>query len=135
MAQQGGFGLVLKINTGALTTVVDLIDCSFPEQKKILADATTHDSTGGYREWIATGVRELSEATATVIWDDAQATHAQFLTSFAADTAVNMSIQDPDGQEVIAFAAHITGIKRIDEMEGLYKAEITFQPTGAPTIT
>lgn len=135
MAVQGGYGLICRINTGALTAIVDIVDASFPEQNKILADATTHDSTGGYREWIAVGLRELSEFTLTVLWDDAQATHAQALTSFVADTTVNMNIQDPDANETIAFAAHIKTIKRISEQEDVYKAEITVQPTGAPTIT
>lgn len=135
MAVQGGFGLVLKINTGSLTTVVDVLESDFPEQEKVVAENTAHDSSGGYAEYVATGKRRLSEFTATLAWDDTAATHAALLTNLAADTSVGFSIQDPDGQEVIAFSGHVTMIKRISDQEETYKAEVTIQPTGAPTIT
>ena len=135
MATQGGFGVVLKINTGSLTTVVNLADVEFPEQEKTLAEARYHDSTDGYMEWIATGLRQLNAFTAVVAWDDTETTHAQALTSFGADTTVGMSIEDPLGQEVIAFDAHIQKILRVAPQDGVYTAEILIQPSGGPTIT
>lgn len=135
MAEQGGFGCVLKINTGSLATVVDVLEIEFPSQEKVLAESTAHDSTSGYAEWIATGKRILGEFTVTVGWDDTAATHAAFLTNLAAEASVGFSIQDPDGQEIIAFSGHVRVIQRVAEMDGVYSAELTIQPTGAPTIT
>lgn len=135
MAYQGGHGLVLKINTGSLTAVVNLMDSDFPSQEKFLAEATFHDSTSAYLEYIDTGLRNLTEFTFTVAWDDTETTHAQVVTSFGSATAVGMSIEDPLGQEVIAFNAHIRSIGRISRSRELYQAEITVQPTGGPTIT
>jgi len=135
MATQGGHGVVLKINTGSLTTVVNLMDVDFPEQEKFLAEATFHDSTSAYLEYIDTGLRNLTKFEATVAWDDTETTHAQFLTSFAASTAVGMSIEDPGGQEVLAFDAHITKIGRVSKSRELYQCVLTIQPTGGPTIT
>jgi hypothetical protein len=135
MADQGGFGVVLKINTGALTSVANLLDVEFPKQSKTLAEARYHNSANGYMEWIATGLRSLESFTAVLGWDDTESTHAQIVTSYGSDTAVGMSIEDPLGQETIAFDAHVQEILRIGVQDDLYKAEVVFQPTGAPTIT
>lgn len=135
MAVQGGFGIVVKINTGALTTIANLLEVEFPEQEKTLAEARFHNSVDGYLEYIATGLRQLNSMTVVLGWDDTESTHAQILTSYGADTAIGMSIEDPGGQETIAFDAHIQKILRQGVQDDLYKAEILIQPTGAPTIT
>jgi predicted amino acid dehydrogenase len=135
MAAQGGFGLQLKINTGSLTAIVGVLEADFPEQERLVAESTGHDATSGYATWVSTGKRQLNEFTATLAWDDAQATHTAIVTNFNAEASVNMSIQDPDGAEIIAFAAFVTKIGRVSEQDGVYQAEVTFQPTGAPTIT
>lgn len=136
MADSGGFGVKLKIKIAStLTLIVNAPEIEFPAQEKVLADGTSHDSAGGYRVWIDTGVRELGEFKATVRWDKLQATHAAVLTTFTGTATVDMSIEDPLAQEVIAFKAHVKTIGRITDREGLYQAEITFQPSGVPTIT
>lgn len=135
MALQGGYGVILKINTGSLTAIVGLLEVKFPKQMKYVAESTGHDATSGYYTAIATGKRRLEAFEAVVAWDDAAATHVQVLTSFGLDTPVNMSIQDPDGQEIIAFAAIVEFIEREGDQEDVYKATIGFHPTGAPTIT
>lgn len=135
MATQGGHGLDVKINTGSLVTIVNLMDCAFPEQEKYLAEATFHDSTSAYLEYISTGLRNLTEFEMTVAWDDTETTHAQLVTSFDANTAIGMSIEDPLGQEVIAFDAHILKLGRVSQSRELYQCKISVQPTGGPTIT
>jgi predicted secreted protein len=136
MAQTGGFGCIVRINiTATLTVIADVVELKFPEFERTVADITAHDSTNGWAEYIATGMRKMSEFTMTVVWDDGATTHAALLTNFNSATSVNMNIQDPLGQEVIAFAAFITKIARSGEMDDAFKAEITVQPTGAPTIT
>jgi hypothetical protein len=136
MAEQGGFGAKLKITiTAALTLIVNMKEVKFPEQIKELADATSHDSTGGYRRFIDTGLRELSEFTATLRWDKLHATHAAILTTFNGTAAVAMTIEDPGGLEVMAFSAHVAKIARMSPLDDVYEAEVTFRPTGAPTIT
>jgi hypothetical protein len=135
MAIQGGFGVLLKIDVSGLTTTANLLDTDFPEQSKMLEEATGHSATGGYAVYVASGKRELGEFTATLLWDKADSTHAKVLTVLAANATVNMSIQDPAGAEIIAFAAHVKSVKRISKQDEAYKAEITFQPSANPTIT
>lgn len=134
---QGGFGAVLKIadNSGTLIAVTKVIDFEFPEFEKILADVTSHDSPSGYAEHIATGKRMLNEFTVTLLWDRDQDTHHKMVAAFDSDLPVNMSTEDPDGVEVIAFSAHVRTISRIAEQEEGYRAEVGIQPTGIPSIT
>lgn len=132
---QGGFGVVVKINTGTLTAVANLIDVDYPKFKKYIAEMTGHDSAGGYYEAVATGKRRLEAFPMTLGWDIVETTHAAIITAFDSDAPVGFSIEDPDGDEVIAFDAHIEEIMRISKQEDGMKAEILVHPTGAPTIT
>lgn len=135
MATQGGHGLTIKINTGSLTEFANVISCEFTEQTKALYETMYHDSASAYTAWVDTGLRRLGPFTLVLAWDDTETTHAQVLTSFAATTAIGMSVADSLAQETIAFSAFPISVKRISESEEAYRAEIVFQPTGAPTIT
>lgn len=137
MATQGSFGVKLKIDiSSTLTAIAYMTDVSFPAQEKELADITPHPTTGntGYREWLDTGVRSLSDFTCTLTWDAAESTHAAILSAFDSTSPVSMSIEDPTGGETIAFSAHIKRISRLSALADAYKAEVQIQPTGAPTI-
>ncbi len=136
MAVQGGFGVVLKIKVSeALTAVAHVEDVDFPEFEKILAESTGHDSTDGWAEYASTGKRKLGEMTATLQWDIAEATHLAIRSAFDSDAAVDMSIADPEGDESIAFKAHIKKLGRAAKQEGVYQCKVSIQPTGKPTIT
>lgn len=133
---QGGFGLALKIMIGTtLTAIVGVEDAPFPKFKKFISESTGHDAAGGYYTAVATGKRRLEPITVTLIWDKAQATHAAVVTALDSTDPVSMSIEDPDGDEVIAFSAHIEAISRISQQEQTYRAQVEIHPTGAPTIT
>lgn len=132
--RQGGFGAVLKIDVSGLTAVTHVKDFEFPEFEKILADITAHDSPGGYEEMIATGKRKMNEFTCTLVWDIGETTHAAMVAAFDSDDAVNMSTEDPDGLEVITFAAHVQKLGRIAEQEEGYQCEVTIKPTGIPLV-
>lgn len=136
MAKQGGYGLVCRINiSGTMTAIANILDADIPEFEKFLDDITAHDSTGGYTEYIATGLRGLGAFKLTLTWDVAQTTHAALVTAFNSDATVTMNIQDPDGSELISFSAHVKKIGRIAKQKNGYKADIEVQPTGLPTIT
>src|SRR5574337_144278 len=115
MAEQGGFGVVLQINNAGLVTVANLLDVDFPKFSKYLEEFTNHQSTGGYYEAIDSGKRRLNPFPATLGWDSADATHAAILAAFNATDPVGMTIQDPNGDEIIAFDAHIEEIERMSK--------------------
>lgn len=132
----GSFGTILKITISTtLTAVTHMVDVTFPKQVKELADNTAHDAPSGYRTMIATGVRKLEAFTAKLEWDADDTTHAAVLTAFASDSPVNMSIEDANSTETVAFSAHIKSIGRVTPLSDVYTAEVEIEPTGAPTIT
>lgn len=136
MAKQGGYGVKLKVTvSAALTLVVGVLDVDFPKTSRELAEITAHDSSGGWAEYISTGYRSAGEMKATLAWDDGATTHAAVLTAFNSGASVNMSIEDPAGQEIIAFAGIVKEISRMAKQKEAYKAEVVIQPTGALTIT
>ncbi len=135
MAKQGGFGVTVKIEiTSVLTAIANVVDAEFPEFEKFLADDTSHGSTGGYMEYISSGVRECKEFKLTLNWDKSSSTHAALVTGFNSDATVNMSIQDSKSQEVISFAAHIRKLGRVAKIKGAFQCVVTIQPSGQPTI-
>lgn len=136
MSTQGGHGLVVKFTVGTvLTAVANVLDADFPEQVKTLWSFRRHDGTDGYIERIDTGLRELTPFPMTLLWDPEEATHAAVITMFDGTDAVNMSIEDPGGVEVIAFAGFIERIGRLSRSEEGFQATVMVTPTGAPTIT
>jgi hypothetical protein len=136
MSMQGGMGVPLKIDvTATLTTIVNLLDVDDLEFEKFLAEMTGHDAAGGYAEHVDTGKRKINPLVATIGWDDSEATHTAVIAAFNSTSPVDMSIEDPGGTEIIAFSAHLQKMARVYKQEDGYKAKVTIQPTGAPTIT
>ena len=136
MAKQGGYGVKFKITvSSALTAVANVLDVDFPKFQREIDDVTGHDSSGGYAEYISTGLKSLSEMKLMLTWDKAAATHAAIKTAFDSGGAVNMSVEDPGGSEIIAFAGIIKEMGRTSKQKEALKCEVTIQPTGAPTIT
>jgi hypothetical protein len=136
MAQQGGFGVKVRITIAStLTAIIGVREVDLPKFEKVLAESTAHDAAGGYATYIDTGKRMINAFTITVNWDKLAATHAAVITAFNGTTAVNMNVEDPAGQETIAGAAFIKTIGRVAEQEEVYSCEVEIQPTGQWTIT
>lgn len=136
MAKHPGYGVIVKISVSStLTAIAQVKDFKYPDMKKKLADVTTHDSSGGWQEWLDTGKKEWGKAKMVLEWDKSAATHAAITTAFNSASPVNMSFSDKDGSEIIAVPAHIETLGRTSEQEGAYTCEVEIQPTGAPTIT
>ncbi len=135
MATQGGFGVVLQIDSGGYLAVANLLDVDFPKFSKYLEESTSHGSPGGYYESIASGKRRVNPFPATLEWDSSDATHTAILAAFNSDDPVGMKIQDPNGDEIIQFDAHIEEIERTSKQEEGVKAKVTIHPTGPATIT
>ena len=132
---QGGFGTTVKIKvTSTLIAITHAQEVEFPEFEKILATVTGHDAPGGYEEIIATGKRKLNSFKLKLTWDISEVTHAAVMAAFNSDETVDMSVEDPDSDEVIAFAAHVFKVGRVAEQEEGYVCEVEIQPTGIPVI-
>lgn len=137
MGTQGGMGLVCKITvSNTLTALVHLqTGSSLPEFEKILKDVTGHDAAGKYAKLIATGKRKANPFNVKLLWDASEATHAAVQAAFDSDDPVAMSVESPDGNEVLAGEAHINKIGRTSEQEDGYMANVQVSPTGQWTVT
>ncbi len=136
MTAIGGMGLLVKIDISAtLTTIASMIEGEIPEFEKFLAEATPHNATSGYAQFVATGKFKMNEFKVTLAWDKDDSTHAAIRTAFNSTSAVSMSVVSPGSDETIAFSAFINKLGRVAEQEDYYKCEVTITPTGAPTIS
>lgn len=135
MAVQGGFGAILKINTGSLTTIVNVEDIDDWVLDRIIAENTGHDASGGFAEFTPSGKRMMPAFGFLCSWDDSEATHQAIITNWAAETTVGFSVSDPDGTETLSFSGYIKTIARMSKQDGVYRAKMTLQPTGAITLS
>ena len=128
---QGGFGLQLSLNGTVIVQVEDVDELTFT---KFIAEATGHDSDGGYYEAVATGKRRIQPLGVTMFWDFSEATHAAVLAAFDGDAVSVFDWSDPDGNETISFKAHIEQIGRVSAQEDSYRANVQIHPSGTATI-
>jgi len=128
---QGGYGLTLTLNGTSIVQVEDVDELMF---SKFIAEATGHDSDGGYYEAVATGKRRIQPFGVSLFWDQNEATHAAVISAFDSDTASEFSWADPDGDETITFKAHVEQIGRVSAQEDAYRANVQIHPTGTATI-
>lgn len=136
MADATAFGTKLKIDiSSTLTLVVSVTEVAFPKTSKVIDEITAHDSPSGYYEALDVGVKRAEPFDVTVVWDSAQTTHAKFVTAFDGTSAVNFSVEDPGGVEIMAFAGHVESIERMTPLKGALRAKMHIHPTGAATIT
>ena len=136
MAKHPGFGVQVKINVSStLTAIAQVKKFKYPDFEKKVVDVTTHDSTGGWAEWLASGKFEMSDAQLTLEWDKTLSTHAAIVTAFSSLAPVDMTFQDKDGTEIVAISAIITKMGRTSEQDGALECDVTIKPTGQPTIT
>lgn len=139
MTTKPGMGITFSIedvgSPGTYNSIATVVDADWPALRKILMETTAHDTTGGYRTHQDTGLREMSEFAITLGWDDTESTHQELLAAFALTTPTNYQIESPDASENIEFDAHIQEMGRASQKDGYFQMVVTFQPTGAPTIT
>lgn len=134
MGGKGGMGVKLYLKNGATyDEIPGLTDIDFPEQEKVLEEATPHNASGGYAEFVATGKREVKEFTATLLFDPDDTVHAALVTAFGSLTPSGFKLTNSDASEGWTFDGHVKGFKRESKQDGAYKAEVTIQPTGTLT--
>lgn len=125
--------------TPVFTAIAEVINIDSPGLENVIAEATRHVGGGGYREFIATGLKELQEFTVDVNYVPTDGDHdatTGLLADVIAGTVINYKIVFPDTTEW-AFAA----IARMFKPEGseakspdTLKAKVTFRPTGDTTL-
>jgi predicted secreted protein len=133
-------GTLFKIGNGAssevFTTIPECIKLACPNQKFDILDVTSHDSSGGYREYIP-GLIDGENAQADVNMIPSNATHILCRTNALARTKTNFQIIFPGGGTgaQVAFAGYLVGLVPQADAGAVLKETITVKVTGTQTWT
>ena len=142
MAKSKNLGTQLQLGDSAsnevFTTVVQLSNIGGIELLTEIEDTTVHDSAGGFREHIETGIKAYGEVAFEGLWDEMNATHddATGLRSKGEGMGPhNWKIIWPDADTTTAtFAATLVNVKVGDApIEGALPISGTLRITGDVT--
>jgi predicted secreted protein len=138
-----GFGTQLQRGNGGIPTPPETFS-TIAEVKSITAlnltietlDATSHSSTGGYREMLPS-FKDAGQLTAELNFvpaDPHQAPDTGLIKDFDDRVKRNFRLifPDPDGTQV-DFAAYVVGYQVNAPIDGILSANLTLRITGAPT--
>lgn len=132
-----GVGAKFKRGDGAVveafTAIAEVNSINGPTMSREQYDATSLDSTGGYREYIP-GFRDGGDVTIAVNFT--LAGFNTLLDDFQNDDARNYQIVLPDaGATTLQFAAFVTNMPLSIVPDDKITYEVTFKVTGALTLT
>lgn len=133
-------GTLFKIESdssvGTFTTIPEMHKITSPGVKFDLLDATSHDSTGGFKEYVP-GLADGENATGEYWIVYANALHTQLRVDSYAKTLKNFKLIFISGGtgSTIAFGAYIVGINSVADAGQLQKSTVTCKVTGQPTWT
>lgn len=135
MPKYAAKGTKLQITiTSTLTDIPALRDISLGVGQADLLDATTHDSSGSFREFI-NGFKDSDEATYTIVYDPANAVH-EAIRAAHGGASVAFALVLPDaGNATFAFSALVRTFTVNAPVDGILEASFTLKPTGAITFT
>ena len=135
MAKYSAKGTKLQVTiSGVLTDIPALRDITLGVGQTDLLDATTHDSTGSFREFL-NGFKDSDESTYTIVYDPANATH-EFIRAAHGGAAVVFAMVLPDaGAATFTFSALVRSFTVNAPVDGVLEASFTLKPTGEVTFT
>lgn len=135
-AQGTLFKVESDTSVGTFTTVPEVSKIGSPSVKFDLLDATSHDSSGGFKEYVP-GLADGENATAELWFIPTNALHIQLRVDSYAKTKKNWQIifagAGTGGQ--IGFAAYVVTITPTADSGTLLKEAVTCKVTGLPVWT
>lgn len=146
MTAEGGFGATFNIGDGNMgstpsyTAIAQVQSVNGFEISQVMTDVTAHDSTGGYREKIPTGLFEVGDVELELIFDITEGTHDNasggLTHALLNKTELAYQIVLPDTSDTtFTFDAYVSKVGWGSPQEDAIKATVTLTVTGQPTIT
>jgi predicted secreted protein len=131
---KSGFGTVLKIGNGAspevFTSILGIRNIQGPAQDMEIIDATSHSSSGAYREKVAS-FKDPGNVTFDLIYDSTNAQHQLLFTQYAAREITNFQqIMTDAGAEQYAYGAFVKSINPAAPIDDLLTYAITLEISG-----
>lgn len=138
MAKYAAKGAILAVNTVAAPTVYTTIpgvkDFTLSLGSPDQIDVTSHDSSGGYKEFVS-GLLDQKEISIPIVWDGANATHAALLAALQASTQLGYKITGKEtSPKTYSFNANIVSLDISWPVAGAQEATLVIKPTGAITV-
>jgi len=136
MAKYAARGALLQYESAedTFTTIPGVKDFSVPLGDTELIDVTSHDSAGGYAEFVA-GIKDPSEFSVPIVWDGTNTAHAALVTAHGAGTAVTFMVTGKESAaKTYTFDALVRNIEINWSIRGAQEATVTLKPTGAITV-
>ena len=115
------------------TTVPEVKKLSGPSVKFTLLDATSHDSIGGFQEYIP-GLADGDNLSATINWRPSNAVHMALRTDSYARTQGSFKVVFPDSADnTVVVTTYISNIVPTADIGVILAAALTIKVTGEPT--
>lgn len=135
MTDISNYGVTLgKSDSGTYTTIGEIVSIDPPEYMNSEVESTNHGS-GGKKQFISGGLREMASFKATLNYVNADI--ATLVTALEAGTAAGYQVGFPGGHHE-RFTALVTSIKPLAadaQKPDVLKAEITFRPTDSLALS
>ncbi len=136
---ESSYGSKFLVGDGAtpetFTELAEVISIVPPEIIQEAVEATNH-SSGGYKEFISNGLKELGEFSVTVNFLPGHAVASGIANKVITGAVGNYQIEFPN-DITWTFGALVTNFK-VSEMDAqnpeVLTADLTFRPTGEPTL-
>jgi predicted secreted protein len=128
-----GQGTLFKVTNGSLVTIPEVMRVNAPNVKTELNDVTSHDSTGGFREFLP-GQKDGETVSAEHNWVPSNVVHKQLRVDAYAATLKTFNIVFPDvSDNTVAFTGYITEVNPTANVGEPMRATTTVKVTGQPT--
>lgn len=130
-------GSLLQIGDGAssevFATIPEVSRISPPNVTFEMLEATSHDSSGGFREWVP-GLLDGESATAEFNWVPSNSVHQIVRDANLEKTKKNMKIVfTGTSDNTFAYSAYVMGFGPQADVGQLLKASANFRMTGQPS--
>ena len=127
MSKYRAKGTVLKKGATAIGQVAGI---QGPGATRETIDATAHDSSGDYREFVGALI-DAGEVTFKIQYDPVLASHRQLRADFDDGSVDEYSLTFTDDASTVAtFDALVSGLSPTMEVEGLLEQDVTLKVSG-----
>jgi predicted secreted protein len=134
MAKYDAYGTKLYKGTTTGTAYAQIVSLSGPGMSLDMIDVTSHDSTAAWEEVVG-GILRSGEMTMEIVYDPANATHADLVDDIEARTAIVFTIEFSDAATTEwTFSGFVSGFETDMAHDGALTATVTIKPTGDLTL-